>query len=172
MVKTAADKNPVKGILPFKNDKMKPITIKSFSLMNEATQQIQDLALHKEVVKDSHDSNVVNVDEMEITTTNLESSGKQNAVWLQYGCYILTKQHKIILYNGDLLDDIHIGAAQYMIGSQFPLIGGLQNTVLLVSSRVKQIKSLTGPSMQILHCTCGRYCRSLDCVIYHRLCRS
>lgn len=156
-LETAADKNLVKGILPFKIDKLKPITTKSFSLTNEAMQQIQDLALHKEVIiEDSHDSktdttSMVIVDDMEIETTNLDSSGKQNTVWLQYGCYILTKQHKTILYKGGLLDDIHIGAAQYMISSQFPLIGGLQNTVLLVSSRVKQIKSLTGPSMQILH---------------------
>ena len=47
-------------------------------------------------------------------TTGLES-GKQNMMWLQYRCYVLTKQHKTILCGGSLLDDIHIGAAQFMI---------------------------------------------------------
>ena len=80
-------------------------------------------------------------------------------VWLQYECYVLTKQHKTILYGGSLPDDIHIGAAQFMISTQFPTIGGLQNKVLLVPSRVKQIKPLTTSSLQILHvagtCTVG-----------------
>ena len=50
------------------------------------------------------------------------------------------------------MHDIHIGAAQFMISTQFPTIGGLQNTLLLVLSRVKQIKPLpTIPSLQILH---------------------
>ena len=38
-----------------------------------------------------------------------------------------------------------------MISTQFPTIGGLQNTVLLVLSRVKHINPLTAPSLQILH---------------------
>ena len=80
-------------------------------------------------------------------------------VWLQYECYVLTKQHKTILYGGSLPDDIHIGAAQFMISTQFPTIGSLQNKVLLVPSRVKQIKPLTTSSLQILHvagtCTVG-----------------
>ena len=136
---------------------MKPITTKSFSLTTKATQQIQDLDLHKEVdIQDSHDlrvsatSCIVTGGDMETTTTSLESSGKLNTVWLKYGCYILAKQHKIILYNDGLLEDVHIGAAKYMISSQFPLIGGLQNTLLLVPSRAKHSKPLTGPSMQIL----------------------
>ena len=37
------------------------------------------------------------VDNMKTTTANLESSGKLNNMWLQYGCYILTKQYKTIL---------------------------------------------------------------------------
>ena len=136
---------------------MKPITIKSFSLTSEAAQQILDLTLHKEVNAQDHcdfssTANTITIDDDDVQakTTGLES-GKQNTVWLQHGCYVLTKQHKTILNGGGLLDDIHIGAAQFMISTQFPTIGGLQNTVLLVPSRVKQIKPLTVSSIQILH---------------------
>ena len=156
---TIVGNDVVEGILPVKVNKMKLITIKSFSLTSEAAQQIQNLTLHKEVnVQDNCDfsgtkstvNTITIADDVEAKTTGLES-GKQNMVWLQYGCYVLTKQHKTILYGGSLLDDIHIGAAQFMISTQFPTIGGLQNTVLLVPSRVKQIKPLTTSSLQILH---------------------
>ena len=77
-----------------KIDKMKPITTKSFSLTIEAAQQIHDLTLHKEVIlQDSCDprSSATNTDNVETKTI-----GKQSNMWLQYGCYILTKQHKTI----------------------------------------------------------------------------
>ena len=112
LVETISDNNVI-GILPMKIDKMKPITTKSFSLTIEAAQQIRDLTLHKEVIlQDSCDprSSATNTDDVETKTIGLGSS-KQSNVWLQYGCYILTKQHKTVLYGGGLLDDIHIGAA-------------------------------------------------------------
>ena len=117
------------------------------------------MTLHKEVnAQDNCDfsstkstvNTITIADDVEAKTTGLQS-GKQNMVWLQYGCYVLTKQHKTIQYGGSLLDDIYIGAAQFIISTQFPTIGGLQNTVLLVPSRVKQIKPLTTSSLQISH---------------------
>ena len=120
---TIIGNDAVEGILPVKVNKMKPITIKSFSLTNEAVQQIQNLTLHKEVyVQDNCDlsstkstvNTITIADDVEAKTTGLES-GKQNMMWLQYRCYVLTKQHKTILCGGSLLDDIHIGAAQFMI---------------------------------------------------------
>ena len=106
---TIVDNNVVEGILPVEVDKMKPITAKSFSLTSEAVQQIQDLTLHKEVnVQDSCDFNsAINTitidDDVEAKAIGSESS-KHNTMWLQYGCYVLTKQHKTILYGGSLLD--------------------------------------------------------------------
>ena len=78
-------------------------------------------------VQDSCDfSSAINtIDAVESKTIGSESS-KQNTMWLQYGCYVLTKQHKTILHGDGLLDDIHIGAAQFMISTQFPTIGGLK----------------------------------------------
>jgi len=50
--------------------------------------------------------------------------------WRRYGCYNLTMQHRSQLLGGQLLCDIHIGAAQALINQQFPSIGGLRNTVM------------------------------------------
>ena len=41
-------------------------------------------------------------DDVQVKTIGLES-GKQNMVWLQYGCYVLTKHHKTILYGSFVL---------------------------------------------------------------------
>ena len=61
-----------------------------------------------------------------ITDTDLDTRKVQTALstWRHYGCYVLTKQHKNQLYGGQLLDDIHIGAAQALIKKQYPEIGG------------------------------------------------
>ena len=62
---------------------------------------------------------------------------------------LLTKQHKNQRYSGQLLDDIHIGAAQALIKKQYPEIGGLQNTLLQNS---KTLQPFQGPNnLQIIH---------------------
>ena len=65
--------------------------------------------------------------------------------------------------------DIHIGAAQFIIHEQFPEIGGLQNTVILVAGKLKLIKPQTPTSLQIL-ATCRWQDRTLDCIVYNGLC--
>ena len=73
----------------------------------------------------------------------------QIGTWKQYGCYILTKQHKNQLYGGQLLDDIHIGAAQILIKRQFPEVCGLQNTLLQKSINLQPFQGLN--NLQIVH---------------------
>ena len=38
----------------------------------------------------------------------------------KYGCFVLTNLHKAHLWADNLLDDIHVGAAQELITKQFP----------------------------------------------------
>ena len=73
----------------------------------------------------------------------------QIGTWRQYGCYILTKQHKNQLYGGQLLDDIHVGASQMLIKMQFPEIGGLQNTLLQNSKNFQPFQGQK--NLQIVH---------------------
>ena len=74
---------------------------------------------------------------------------KKNKVWKKYGCYRLTNIHKAHLCSDNLLDDIHIGAAQELIKKQFPNIGGLRNTVLQNSESLKPLQS--AENLQIIH---------------------
>ena len=74
---------------------------------------------------------------------------KKNKVWKKYGCYQLTNIHKAHLCSDNLLDDIHIGAAQELIKKQFPNIGGLRNTVLQNSESLKPLQS--AENLQIIH---------------------
>ena len=89
MVESIGNNKEIEGILPVKMDKMKPITTKSFSLTIEATQQIQNLVLHKEIsaqgscnLSNSAASTVTIDNDMETTNTGLGSS-KQITLWLQ-----------------------------------------------------------------------------------------
>ena len=72
-----------------------------------------------------------------------------SGTWKQYGCYVLTKQHKSQLYGGHLLNDIHIGAAQTLIKIQFPEVGGLKNTVLQNSNYLQPFEGLK--NLQVVH---------------------
>ena len=48
-----------------------------------------------------------------------------NQGWKKYCYYNLTTTHKSHLFTEQLLDDIHMGAAQELIKTQFPHINGL-----------------------------------------------
>ena len=60
-------------------------------------------------------------------TTNCS---RTNTVWRKYGCYTMIMLHKSHLCSGQLLDDLHIGAAQALFQRQFSNIGGIQNFVI------------------------------------------
>ena len=55
--------------------------------------------------------------------------------WLKIGCYILNFAEKETLCDGRWLSDLHINAVQILLKQQYPQIGGLQNVVLLQSSK-------------------------------------
>ena len=60
-------------------------------------------------------------DNLKSDTTNtddavyLRDPSSQPNVWKKYGCYVLTTMHKAHLVRGNLLDDIHMGAAQALL---------------------------------------------------------
>lgn len=110
-----------------------------FSLSDAAFSLVEELFL-----KGGHSRELVSISDRE---TREVQTGL--GTWRHYGCYVLTKQHKNQLYGGQLLDDIHIGAAQTLIKKQYPEIGGLQNTLLQNS---KNLQPFQGPNnLQIVH---------------------
>ena len=84
-----------------------------------------------------------------VSASDGDNCDVQIGTWRQYGCYALTKQHKNQLYGGQLLDDIHIGAAQMLIKVKFLEICGLQNTLLQNSKNLKPFQGLN--NLQIVH---------------------
>ena len=89
-------------------------------------------------------SEPLNIKENEIHNTKT----KKDKTWKQYGYYKLTESHKSQLSGGQLLDDIHIDAAQTLLKQQFPEIGGLCNT-LLQNSSFNNTSIASCPSLQI-----------------------
>ena len=92
-------------------------------------------------------------DNLKSDTTNkdnavyLRDPSSQSNVWKKYGCYVLTTMHKAHLVRGNLLDDIHMGAAQALLKEQFPDIGGFRNILRTSAFRFcgthKQFPNLT-----------------------------
>ena len=67
----------------------------------------------------------------------------------------MTELHKSQLSGGQLLDDIHINAAQALIKQQFPEIGGLCNT--LMQNSLLNNTSISGyPSLQVVFIPMGK----------------
>ena len=96
-------------------------------------------------------SSQLNTKETEVN----DNKTKKDKTWKQYGCYKLTELHKSQLSGGQLLDDIHINAAQTLLKQQFPEIGGLCNT-LLQNSNFNNT-SITGcPSLQVVFVPMGK----------------
>ena len=96
---------------------------------------------------------------MKSDTTNtddavyLKDPNSQPNVWKKYGCYVLTTMHKAHLVRGNLLDDIHMGAAQALLKEQFPDIGGFRNTLLQYSDSVEPINN--SQILQVFHVRLG-----------------
>ena len=85
------------------------------------------------------------------TTTNCS---RTNTVWRKYGCYTMTMLHKFHFCSGQLLDDLHIGAAQPLLQRQFSNIGGFQNTVIQDIDSFQRFTEKD--SLQIVHVKFGR----------------
>ena len=71
--------------------------------------------------------------------------------WLKIGCYILKFAEKETLCDGRWLSDLHINAIQVLLKQQYPQIGGLQNVVLLQSSKsTKPFSTSSHGSLQVV----------------------
>jgi len=114
---------------------------KYVTLTNESSQFLEDkLRNVVTILNESEDNN----NECDSTTT---------PIWKKLGCYTLTSVHKTQLHRGHLLNDIHIGAAQALLATQFPNIGGFRNTLCQNSSSLKPFES--DSTLQAIHVRLG-----------------
>ena len=132
--------NCPKSILGIDTVKHQLVCAKLISLTDEALQSIE------RAVYIASSKNKVDL------TCSAENSVNQQ--WKKYGCYNLTTTHKSHLCTGQLLDDIHMGAAQELIKTQFPHINGLRNTVMQNSKSMKEFDG--NNSLQIVHVPLGK----------------
>ena len=71
--------------------------------------------------------------------------------WLKIGCYTLSFAEKETLCSKNWLSDLHINAIQVLLKQQYPRIGGLQNVVLLQSSKsTKPFPTTSHGSLQVV----------------------
>jgi len=68
--------------------------------------------------------------------------------WTCIGSYKLTLAEKEMLTNNHCLNDLHLGAVQHLIKTQFNHIGGLRNTLVLQSANVAPMPK---SSLQVVH---------------------
>ena len=127
------------------------------SVMMQNTAQV-DLACAKyftlswgsaQFLEDNLKSDTTNTDD----AVYLRDPSSRPNVWKKYGCYVLTTMHKAHLVRGNLLDDIHMGAAQALLKEQFPDIGGFRNTLLQYSDSVEPINNFQ--ILQVIHVRLG-----------------
>jgi len=117
-----------------------------FSLSDVAFSLVEKLLL-----KDENANVCVSRDVLDVSVSVSDKDKCEVPIdtWRQFGCYVLTKQHKNQLYGDQLLNDIHVGAVQMLVKMQFPEIGGLKNTLLQNS---KNLQPFQGPkNLQIVH---------------------
>lgn len=97
--------------------------------------------------------------------------------WLKIGCYSLNFAEKEILCNKRWLSDLHINAVQVLLKQQYPQIGGLQNVLLLQSSKSTQHFPVTSQgSLQVVRVNNSHWivvstlnCCSADVTVYDSL---
>ena len=77
-----------------------------------------------------------------------EQCTSNNALWITFDRHILQMTDKAVLECGEELSDRHIQMAQSIIKKQFPLLGGLRNTLL----QEQVVIGCTVNAVQILHC--------------------
>ena len=119
------------AICQVNEDNLKLITSKEFTLNSSTLLTIQNIFQDsQQVIKDnSHTSTntntliLVNDDNISKTATLLQ--------WTSCGRIILTSKDKQLILNGSKLKDNHINAFHNIAKMQFPLIGGLHNSLLL-----------------------------------------
>ena len=136
----AAESCP-QGILGRDIAKRRLVCAKLISLTDEALQSIEKtvhIASEKNKVDLTH---TIEMGENVVTQT-----------WKKYDCYSLTTTDKSHLCNGNLLNDIHMGATQELIKTQFPNIHGLQN---IQNSKYMKVFD-SDENIQIVHVQLGK----------------
>ena len=81
-------------------------------------------------------------------TDSTQEGDSEDQHWLQYKDCLLTQQDRTAITSNNLLSDRHINYAQVILHQQFPLVGGLKNTLL--QGRPQQRKIHSG-GLQIIH---------------------
>ena len=89
-----------------------------------------------------------NDDDSEVETGNWPT----DPTWVTYDRHVLRMSDKIIIESGELSDK-HISMGQYCIKKQFPLIGGLNSTLL----QEKIVIGCTANTIQVIHCQKRRH---------------
>ena len=77
-----------------------------------------------------------------------EQYGGNHTLWITFDRYILQMTDKAVLEHGEELSDRHIQMAQSIIKKQFPLLGGLRNTLL----QEQIVIGCTVNTIQTVHC--------------------
>ena len=122
----------------------------------EASIDVKD---KKETIHDSSVMSGMNALEKILTVTDDDSDPEEiadidSSPWVGCGKHTLTIGDKIKVESGDEFTDKHIQMAQYLIKCQFPLVGGLQNTL----KQQKFVIGCTTNTMQIIiHCNRRKY---------------
>ena len=108
------------------------------------------------VIDKIHDSSVMsgmNALEKILTVTDNDSDQEEStdtvsSPWVSCGKHTLNISDKIVVESANELTDKHIQMAQYLIKCQFPLVGGLQNTL----KQQQLMIGCTADTMQVIHC--------------------
>ena len=78
-----------------------------------------------------------------------DDNGSNYSEWVRRDKSVLSITDKMIIESGDELTDQHIQMAQYLLKSQFPLIGGLYNTL----KQRQRVIGCTTNTIQIIYCS-------------------
>ena len=87
--------------------------------------------------------------------SNSDDSTGKDSQWIRCAKCVL---NITIIEHGDDLTDKHIQMAQNLLKCQFPLVGGLQNTL----KQRKLVIGCTAKTIQIIHCTRRRHWMTLS----------
>ena len=81
-------------------------------------------------------------------TDSAQEGDSEDQHWLQYKGCLLPQQDRTAFPSNNLLSDGHINYARAILHQQFPLVGGLKNTLLQGRSQQRKIHS---GGLQIIH---------------------
>jgi len=91
---------------------------------------------------------------VDLTMTSSVSDNKlKSQDWLRTGGIWLTRENKSEILRGDKLNNLVINFVQKLLKKQFPLMKGLQSTLMQYKSPIAS-NNASAPQVQVIHC-CG-----------------